>query len=112
MKHEVSPRLASVLLACTPFLAWATPVRAAEPERYDVDATIDRGGGIVAADVTIRVHVEDGEESVVLWLYADRLAVPPSPMEERSWRWIFPGEVDLGGVTLTDISVDDAQARR
>ncbi len=106
MKHGGSLRLASLLLGCTSFLSAIPVVRAAEPERYEVDARVDRATGLVTADVVIRVRVAEGEASIALWLYADRLAVAPSPMEERSWRWIYPGEIDLGGITIDALSVD------
>ncbi len=105
MKHVLFLRLASLALACTPILV-VPRARAAEPERYAIDAVIDGAAGTVTAEVTVRVHVEEGESAVVLWLYADRLAVAPSPMEERSWRWIYPGEIDLGGVTVSEVRVD------
>jgi hypothetical protein len=109
VKHEGSSKLASLVLACTSFLVVAS-ARAAEPERYEVDVTVDPASGIVSGDVTIRAHVAEGEASITLWLYADRLAVAPSPMEERSWRWIYPGEIDLGGITLDALTVDGEAA--
>lgn len=88
----------------------ASHAHAAEPERYAVDARIDTDAGTVDATVTIDVHVGTDEDHVTLWLYADRLAVPPSPMEERSWRWIYPGEIDRGGIALDDVAVDGTPA--
>lgn len=80
--------------------------RAAEPVSYRAHARIDRAAGRVTGELWVRVRVEGGEDHVRLWLYGDRLAVAPSAMEERSARWIYPGEIDVGRVTLTSIVVD------
>lgn len=106
MSHAVRRTFASLALVCT----WLVAARAlaAEPERYDVDARIDVASGTIDASVTIDVAVRADEDHLTLWLYPDRLAVPPSPMEERSWRWIYPGEIDRGGLTLSDVAVDGA----
>ena len=87
-------------------LGSAAVARAAEPLSSRVHARIDRGAGRVTGELWARVRVRQGEPSVRLWLYPDRLAVPPSAMEERSARWIYPGEVDRGGITLSQVTVD------
>ncbi len=108
MSHAGRHTIASLALACTWLVA--TAAFAAEPERYTIDARIDAANGTIDARIDIDVRVEDGEDHVTLWLYADRLAVSPTPMEERSWRWIYPGEVDQGGITLSDVRIDGAEA--
>ncbi len=67
-----------------------------------------RAEGRVEGQMWVRVRVAAGEDRVGLWLYGDRLAVAPHAMEERSWRWIYPGEMDAGGVDVTDVRVDGA----
>lgn len=105
MSHGTRCTIASLALTCTWLVA--SSAQAAEAERYTIEARIDAGSGAIDATIAIDVRVEDGEDHVTLWLYADRLAVSPSPMEERSWRWIYPGEVDQGGVTLAELRIDD-----
>lgn len=80
--------------------------RAAEPLSYRVHARIDRGAGRVEGQMWAQVRLEEGEDHVRLWLYPDRLAEVPSAMEERSARWIYPGEVDRGAIELTGATVD------
>lgn len=102
-----------VLAAVT--LAWvglALPgsARAAVPEAYHVAARVERDAGRVRGHLDVRVRLAPGEPSIRLWLYPDRLAVSPSAMEERSWRWIYPGEIDRGGITVDAVTVDGAVA--
>lgn len=88
--------------------------RAAEPEAFRVDATALAGEGRVEGRLWVRVRVAPSEEHIRLWLYPDRLAVTPAAMDERSARWIYPGEVDRGGIEVSEVQVDGAavQARR
>lgn len=87
-------------------LGLATEARASEPVSYRVHARIDRASGQVSGVMQVRVRVASGEREVRLWLYAERLASPPSAMEERSARWIYPGEIDTGGSVLRAVAVD------
>jgi hypothetical protein len=97
----------SVVLALVAWLGLRPAgARAAEAISYEVTATLDVGRGRVTEDVVIEVHVGEREGEVRLWLYPDRLAVAPRTMEERSARWIFPGEIDLGGITIDSVAVD------
>jgi hypothetical protein len=80
--------------------------RAAVPERYEVDAILDVERGRVEEHVVVCVAVGEAEREIRLWLYPDRLGVAPDAMEERSARWIYPGEVDLGGIEVTRVRVD------
>lgn len=106
MSHAGRHTIASLALACTWLVA--ASALAADAERYEIDARIDAASGTIDATVAIDVHVGVDEDHVTLWLYADRLAVSPSSMEERSWRWIYPGEVDQGGITLSEVAIDGA----
>ncbi|HJL14338.1 MAG TPA: hypothetical protein RMH99_01710, partial [Sandaracinaceae bacterium LLY-WYZ-13_1] len=92
------------------WLATCAVARAAEPEAYRVRARVERGEGRVDGHMSVDVRVAEGEDHIRLWLYPDRLAVPPEAMEERSWRWIYPGEVDRGGIEVRDVRVDGAAA--
>jgi hypothetical protein len=100
----------SIVLATMALASWlaAAGAEAAEPIRYDVEASVDRGRGLVTMDVRIEVALDGTEDELRLWLFADRLAVAPAAMEERSWRWIYPGEIDLGGVVVSDATLDGA----
>lgn len=89
-------------------LGLAPVARAATPERYVVRASIERDAGRVRGHLEVVVRVAPGEDRVRLWLYPDRLAVPPSTMEERSGRWIYPGEIDRGGITVEGLTLDGA----
>ncbi len=79
---------------------------AATPVRYDVSARVDAGHKTVTGTMAVEADVAAGERSVRLWLYADRLAVVPVAMDEISARFIYPGEVDLGGIDVHDVRVD------
>jgi hypothetical protein len=93
-------------------LALALPARAAVPEAYRVRARVERGEGRVSAHVSVRVRLAEGEDHVRFWLYPDRTAETPAAMNERSWRWIYPGEVDRGGVEVEGARVDGAVLSR
>lgn len=92
------------LLAACFFVA--SSARAGTAERYDVEAQIDVAHGVVRERVAVRVRVGAGEREVRLWLYGDRLAVAPGAMDERSARWTYPGEIDLGGLSLSHLRVE------
>jgi hypothetical protein len=85
--------------------------RAAEPESYEVRARVMRDAGEVVIEQTIRARVSAGEREVRLWLYGDRLAVPPRALGERTWRWIYPGDVDAGEVAIDRVEIDGVAAR-
>ncbi len=108
---KAAARIIAIVLCC---LASAGSARAATPEEYRVTAQIERGAGIVRGHLWVRVCVEAGEAQVRLWLYPDRLSQTPSTMDERSWRWVYPGEIDRGGVRTLALSVDSepVEARR
>jgi len=91
-----------VLLLC----AWAGRARAAVAHSYDVDARLE--GDTLALDVRIEVTLAPGEPQLRLWLYGDRLAVAPAGLDERSGRWIFPGEVSLGEHEALAVELDGA----
>ena len=104
MSHLERLTIASLALACTWLVAISAS--ASEAERYTIDARIDASSGSIDASIAIDVSVGPEEDAIRLWLYADRLAVSPSSMDERSWRWIYPGEVDQGGIALTSVAID------
>ena len=80
-------------------------VRAASPMHYDVQATVDEHG-MLRGSLVVRVAVEADDSEIVLWVYPDRLAVAPSAINEQSARWIYPRELDLSEVSLTDVAID------
>jgi hypothetical protein len=97
--------------ACAAWLALACCAlpglaRAAEPVDVVVRARVDRERGEIAGALLVRARVAEGERSVRLWVYADRLAVAPRAMDEQSYRWIFPGERDLGRALVEQVRVD------
>src|SRR5262249_30051026 len=55
--------------------------------------------------------VADGEHDVSLWLWADRIAVAPSRMDEQTWRSVYAGEISLGSATIEDVTIDGARAQ-
>ena len=99
--------LFSLLLGTALVLGSVARARAAEPVRYEVDARVDAGRDDVAFELRVVVRVEAGEELVRLWLYGDRLALAPEALDERSARWIYPGEISLGGFTGLEVVVDE-----
>lgn len=109
--EHARPRFARSAAAATIAVAlwsWVSLADAAEPLRYEVSASVARGRGEVTMDVALDVALDGTETELRLWLFPDRLAVSPAAMEERSWRWIYPGEVDLGGITVSDVEIDQA----
>ena len=98
-------KVSSVLLAI-----WcaASVARAATPERYEIEARVDRATATVSGAMRVTVRLAPEDTHVRLWLYPERMRETPSAMDERSWRWIFPGEVDRGGITVSALTVDGA----
>lgn len=86
----------------------ASAAEAAEPEAVRVRAEVDEADGRVRGHLWVRVRLREGEDHIRLWLYPDRLAETPSAIDERSTRWIFPGEIDQGGVTIDAVTVGGA----
>jgi hypothetical protein len=83
------------LLVCEP-----AHVRAFDAEEYTVDVRLDDDHRRVEGTWRVTGTVDPGEREVSLWVYADRLAVTPKAMDERTQRWIFPREVSLGGTSV------------
>lgn len=79
---------------------------AAEPVRYDVSATLSDDRSEVLFDARVRVRVLAEDRVIRLWLHGDRLAVAPGSIDERSARWIYPGEISLGGFDDLVVEVD------
>ncbi|UJR80863.1 Hypothetical protein I5071_29130 [Sandaracinus amylolyticus] len=91
-------------------LAWSAGIaEAAEPERYNVSARVDRDAGALAIEERVTVRVAEGEHEVRLWVYADRLSVAPRALGERTWRWLYPGDVEHGEVAIDRVSIDGAE---
>jgi hypothetical protein len=99
-----------VALALLAFLAASLVgcgvARAAEPVAVRVAARIARLRGVIDGEAELRVRVDEGEDHVALWLYADRLAVAPTSLDEQTYRVVFPGERALGGATLREVRVE------
>lgn len=100
---RLGARAALLALAC--FLA-PRAASAAEPQDVFVRARIDRARGEIAGALLVHARVGAGERSVRLWVYADRVGVAPSGMDEQSYRWIYPGERDLGRALVEQVRVD------
>ncbi|MCA9600726.1 MAG: hypothetical protein KC417_01805 [Myxococcales bacterium] len=103
-------RLGVIVGACV-LLCAVGEAHAYQPLEYVVHARVDTARSVVDADVTIDVSVEPTDRNVTLWLYADRLAATPRAMDERNSRWVFPGEVSLGGVDVGVVRVDGHEVR-
>ncbi|MBX3271561.1 MAG: hypothetical protein KF729_14945 [Sandaracinaceae bacterium] len=103
--------LAKVLASVAVCVLAAAPARATTPESYVVRATIARDAGVVTGEVAVTVRLDPSEDAIRLWLYGDRLAVAPAAMDERSARWIYPGEIDRGALRVRGVRVDGAPAR-
>ncbi|MGF1467031.1 MAG: hypothetical protein ACFCGT_12940 [Sandaracinaceae bacterium] len=87
-------------------LLWPSAARALAPEEVTVRARVGPRWTRVVGVMEARVRLDGGERSVGLWLYGDRLRAVPSALDERTARWIYPGEVDRGGVEVSSVSVD------
>lgn len=103
-------RVALALVALVTLLPRASTARALDVETVDLAARIDAANGRVAGVERIVVGVGEGDHELRLWLWADRLAVAPTGMDERTWRAIYPGEVALGGAQIERVEVDGARA--
>ncbi|MCS6799595.1 MAG: hypothetical protein NZ898_13920 [Myxococcota bacterium] len=99
--------LATAWLVSGSSLVAAPRALAVEPVSYAVHARIENAGAVVRGAMAIDVAVSEADREVRLWLYADRLAAVPRALDGRTARWIFPGEIDLGGVEVSDVRVDD-----
>ncbi|MFW5876603.1 MAG: hypothetical protein ACOCXM_07690 [Myxococcota bacterium] len=84
---------------------------AQRPLGYAVNARVDSEAGVVEGALHASVEVPAGARAVRLWLYGDRLAVAPAALDEINARWIFPGERDRGGVSITEVRVDDVPVK-
>jgi hypothetical protein len=82
----------------------AAPAAAATPLAYRVDAEAE--GRFVRGRFVAEAAVAADERHLDLWLYPERLSEPPPALGERTGRWIFPGEVDLGGLILREVRVE------
>lgn len=87
-------------------LVWGSVAQAAEPLAYDVHGRLE--GADLFLDVRITVSLEPGGDEIRLWLYGDRLRVAPDALDERSGRWIYPGEISLGGYHDVTVELDGA----
>ncbi len=85
------------LLAALAVLAVARRGQAQTPVRYDVHAALDSERHDVSGYADIEVALAADELGVHLWLYGDRLQHRPSVVDDRTERWIFPEERDVGG---------------
>lgn len=104
--------LNEIAVAALTVLAWPAASHALDVERYEVRAIASRATGRLAIEETITLRLDADETEIALWSYGDRLREPPRAMEERSYRWIYPGEVDRGRYDLGDIRVEGAVLAR
>lgn len=56
-----------------------------------VEATLTAEGHLTG---TATLRVVSDRATVRLWIYADRLAVPPGALDEHNAQWIYPREID------------------
>lgn len=76
------------------------------PAGYAVNARLDVDEARVGGAMHIAVDVAEGQDTVALWLLTDRLREPPSYLNEENARWIYPGQVDVGVTSITEVRVD------
>ncbi len=107
VQQRTDARFARAFASFVVVVAVALPARAAEPISYAVNARIYVDDAVVTGAMHTEVWVGEGEREVRLWLYGDRLAVAPSAMDQMSGRWVFPGEVSLGGIDVSDVRLED-----
>ena len=87
-------------------LGRATVATAAEPMSYVVRARVVTRDAHVRGTAHVQVQVAEGERELRFWLLADRVAVRPSVLDQINARWLFPGEVDLGGMDVGTITLN------
>ncbi|MDQ3033012.1 MAG: hypothetical protein M3Y87_11380, partial [Myxococcota bacterium] len=75
-----------------------------------VRARVERDAGVLTIDERLWARVAAGDREVRLWVYADRLSVAPRVLGERTWRWLYPGDVDRGEVTIERVTIDGGDA--
>lgn len=106
-----SGRVLGALIACV--LGAAASSAAAEdavarPQRVAVDAHYEEESRELEVDYSAEIVVREGG-TLRLWMYLDRLAVSPGPMDELSTRWIFPGELDRRELEIHTLALDGAE---
>ena len=106
LPHQRNASFFPALVAALLGLFFACPASAQEARRYEVRADIDAVNGHVQIAARIFVtHARDAHE-LTFWVYADRVSSAPHAMGEQNARWIYPGEISLGGFHVSDVSVD------
>jgi len=88
-------------------LVAASSARAQRAVRYDVEATLDTDGRVEGI-WTLHAAVTEETRALRLWVYADRIAARPSALDEQTGRWLFPREVDLREVAVSEVELDGA----
>jgi hypothetical protein len=76
------------------------------PLGYEVQARVDARRGTVDGAMHVTVDIPEGAREVRLWLYGDRLKVAPAVLDDINAEWIYPGEVDRGGVHVDEVRVE------
>ena len=80
------------------------------PLSYDVDGVAHVARGEISGHVSCLLQTDPKEPVVTFWLLPDRLRDVPDAMDRITARSVFPGEIDLGGITVTDVTVNGGRA--
>jgi hypothetical protein len=75
-------------------LAYRVHARFDDPSRRSLRFVLD-----------LRLRRPPGATGARLWWPATRIETVPSAVDERNWRWVFPGEADRGAARLISVEV-------
>ena len=94
--------------------ALASPAAGSARLRERIDVRLDRGArtlrGRLELDLVNPAPV--ALDRVYLWLYPNRLARPPSWVNDVTFYWVYPGRVSRGSMSLTSVSAQVAGRAR
>ncbi len=76
---------------------------------YEVSAVLLKDPLRVRVEARINFEVAD-DRPVSFWLYAARTLVAPSNLDDRNWRWIFPGNRSLSSIHWLKEELDGRSA--
>lgn len=81
----------------------------AQAPHYDVEATLLNDPLRVRVQTNVTFEVAAGDD-VTFWLYAARTLVQPQNLDDRNWRWIFPGNLSLASLHWHSLQIDGQSA--
>ncbi len=100
--------LRGLIYLCVCLWTWGLSLSAAaqaEPH-YQVQVHFDPERHLLQGHWQVELHTRPDQKQLRLWLYADRLALAPHELNEQTARWIYPGEIDRGGIAVRNVKIN------